>query len=134
MNVPVIKAVTEIIKFIDKLTHTNSIITPHAWFKNILLSNGKPDLIGINVLSKLVPLVSKQVSKEVQASYKQLSKLFGASTRQVAHAISRLEKGGILTRVFKNIRVNGIICSNVMFIEINPEMLKNISTEGGDND
>ena len=109
---------TQAVIDVGKINFTGNII-PHLWYQHITLENGKPDLLGIILLSEIVSLYNPDISKEVNVSYSQLSKLFGVSKRQVIDAIVRLEKKGIITRVFRTIKTSEcLVCSNVLFIEI----------------
>lgn len=120
-------------------------IIPINWYNSIKLQNGRTDLLAINILSELVFLYRptvvrdestgciKSVNKKfksdlLQKSYGQLSELFGVSKKLITEAIIRLENLGILRRVFRTIEVyDGMRMSNVLFIEMFPEALENIT-------
>lgn len=64
----------------------------------------------------------------LQISYKQLSNKFGVSERQSKAAIVALEDIGVIRRHFKTITSKtGITCTNVMYIELIPSKLKELT-------
>lgn len=116
-----------------------------AWFKTITTENGKADLVAINILAEIVywykptevrdELTGQHVGWKnkyredlLQKSYASLANEFGLSERQVKAAIVRLEDLGVITRVFRTINANGMVLNNVLYIQLNVEQLKKIST------
>jgi hypothetical protein len=55
----------------------------------------------------------------LQRSYKDLEDLSGLTRDQIKKSLQRLEKLGLIKRVFRNIKSQSTNLSNVMFIEIN---------------
>ncbi|OQP07586.1 DnaD domain protein [Geobacillus sp. 46C-IIa] len=127
---------------VDKVAKINlaGTVIPHNWFSTITFENGKPDTIAIVLLSEIVywyrPMFIKDEAtgriKEVrkrfkadllQRSYDSFAEQFGFTKRQVRDAIKRLEDKGLIRREFRNIHVDGMTLTNVLFIELNPEKL-----------
>lgn len=119
-------------------------ITPPAWYQTITHENGKPNNTAIVLLSDIVYWYRPQEVRDertgdfigtrkkfkadlLQRSYTQLAEQFGFSKRQVADAVKELEKLGVIRRVFRNIYAIGRTMNNVLFIELIPERLKEIT-------
>ncbi|WP_404427278.1 DnaD domain protein [Ureibacillus chungkukjangi] len=115
--------------------HLEGNIIPHTWFENIKFDSGKPDLVGIIILSEIIywyrPVYTKDeptgqftgVKKRfkadlLQRSYESFSEQFGITKRQASDAIIRLEKIGLIQRHFRTITANNTKLSNVLFIEL----------------
>ncbi|MBL4653788.1 MAG: hypothetical protein JKY53_13140 [Flavobacteriales bacterium] len=126
--------ITNEVKAIGSLNLEGNII-PIEWFNHIKLSNNKPDLISIFLLSdiiywyrpttirdeisgKIVGYRKKFKSDLLQKGYKDLENLFGLSRNQIKDSFQRLEKLSLIKRVFRNIMSQGSAISNVMFIQI----------------
>lgn len=124
---------------IGKMNLTGNIF-PNAWFQNIKKTNGKADLLAITLLAEIVywyrpieirdehtglTITYRQKFKAdiLQKSYSELAEKFGRGKREVTESIILLEKLGLIKRVFRNIRG----CSNVMFIDIFPQKIQDIS-------
>lgn len=125
---------TPTVDAVGKLDFDGNII-PHLWYQNIVMENGKPDLIAIILLAetcywyrptylkdeltgKVVSVKRKFDSDMWQRTSQSLADQFGLSHRQVTDALSRLEKYGLIKREFRNFRSkSGIPMSNVQFIE-----------------
>ena len=115
--------------------HMEGNILPHVWFDNIKFDSGKPDLVGIVILSEIIywyrPVYLKDeltgqfngVKKRfkadlLQRSYESFSEQFGITKRQARDAICRLEDNGFIQRHFRTIEANNTKLSNVLFIEL----------------
>lgn len=124
--------------------HLEGNIMPPLWFKHITFEKGKPDLVGIIILSEIVywhrPTVLRDehtgqivtVKKKfkadlLQRSYDSFAEQFGFSKRQAREAMIRLEELHLLKRVFRTIPSNNGPLSNVLFIELNAEAVKHIT-------
>lgn len=59
----------------------------------------------------------------MQRSYQQLADLFGYSKREVTNAVVALEKLGVIKRHFRNAVINGMTVNNILYIELIPEKL-----------
>ena len=124
-------------------------VVPETWYAAICHKNGKPNMNAIMILSDIVywyrPKESRNefdgsVSFEkrftdeefLQRSYKQLSLKFGISERQAKDAVVFLEKEtGVIRRHFKQVKTGYSILSNVMFIELLPDRLHEITFPSG---
>lgn len=138
---------TQTVIDIGNINLTGNII-PHLWRKYLKFDNGKTDLLAIDILSELVYWYRPTIIKEdsyggsisynkkfksdlLQKSYAELADYSGCSKRQAIDAIVRLEKKGILTRVFRTIETfKGVLCRNVLFIEMHPKALMDITNVG----
>jgi len=118
--------------------HLEGNILPHTWYESIKFDNGKPDLVGILILSEIVywyrPVYVKDESTGqfkgvkkrfkadlLQRSYDSFSEQFGISKRQATDAVIRLEKLGFIQRHFRTIEANNTKLSNVLFVELKHE-------------
>lgn len=115
-----------------------------SWFQTITKTNGKADLVAINILAEIVywykpreirdeltgaHLGWKNKYKEdlLQKSYTSLADQFGLTERQVKEAIKSLEELGVIERVFRNITRNGMNMYNVLYIKLNTQRLIELS-------
>ncbi len=118
---------------------------PYGWREHLRYDNGKPHRNAIDVLSDIVywhrpkTIVDKETNQVIgyekrfdadllQRSYEQLSSIFGLSKRQCRDAVTFLENKGVITRVFRTIKTQSTILSNVLFIDLNVKKLFEIST------
>jgi hypothetical protein len=138
--------VTTTVSEIDRIGFEGHII-PHLWYKNIVKPDGKPHLQAITILSdiifwyrsqkvydeqtgELVEVTKKFKDDKLQRSYKQFSKLFGLSPRQVKRTVDFLVEHNIVTVEFRTVTLkNGKKLNNVMYIEPNPEVIEKITTD-----
>ena len=119
-------------------------IIPIEWFSHIRLPNNKPDLVSIILLSdivywyrpttlrdersgKIIGYRKKFKSDLLQKGYKDLEEFFGLSKNQIKDSLQRLEKLNLIKRIFRNINSNGSSLANVMFIQIFPANIRNIT-------
>lgn len=134
---------TSEVKVIGSLNFEGNII-PIEWFNHIKLTNNKPDLISIIILSDILywyrPTTLRDESSGrisgykkkfksdlLQKSYQDLEELFGLSRDQIKDSLQRLEKQGLIKRVFRSINTHGINLTNVMFIQIYPDVVAKIT-------
>ena len=132
-----------IVDEIGKINFEGTVI-PHNWFNAIKFNNGKPDVVAIVLLSEIVywyrPTIVKDEMtgriKEVrkrfkadllQRSYESFAEQFGFTKRQVKDALKRLEDAGLIAKEFRNIRVDGKVLANVLFIRLNPQKVLEIT-------
>lgn len=125
-------------------------LIPEVWFKTILTANGKPDSIAIILLSEIVYWYRPKIITDVntgeiirlekkfnedllQKSYTQLCEKFGYSEKQTRDAIVRLEQIGVIRRVFRTIILKGKRMNNVMYIELIPNKLKELTCVGDED-
>lgn len=119
-------------------------VIPMSWYKTITRESGKPYLEAITILSdivywykpsevrdetsgELIGYKKKFKSDLLQRSYQQLSNMFGISKREATNAVVRLEQLGVVKRVFRTLTVNDVVTSNVLFLELNPMRLKELT-------
>lgn len=133
-------------KIVDQSSQLNisGNIIPQTWYRSIVRENGKPHLTAIVILAdivywykpteirdegsgQLVALKKKFKADLLQRSYQQISDEFGISKKEATNAIIFLEKLGVIQRVFRNLVVNGITVTNVLFIELKVDRLKELT-------
>lgn len=120
-------------------------IIPQRWYKNILKETGKPDLLAIVLLAEIVywyrPIEERDEATGqlkgfrtrfhndmLQRDYEAFANQFGENKRNIRDAMVRLEKLGVIRRDFRTIVTStGIRCSNVLFIELIPQKLYEIT-------
>lgn len=132
-----------IVDEIGKINFEGTVI-PHNWFNAIKFNSGKPDVVAIVLLSEIVywyrPTIvkdemtgrMKEVRKRfkadlLQRSYESFAEQFGFTKRQVKDALKRLEDAGLIEKEFRNIRVDGKVLANVLFIRLNPQKVLEIT-------
>ena len=130
-------------KIVDEISalHINSI--PEAWYRTVVRNN-QPHAMAILVLwdlvywykwtevrdeeSGMVVSYKKKFKADLlQRSYDAIATKFGISKRQATDIVVFLEKLGALKRVFRNIKVANTTLSNVLFIELVPSVIKELS-------
>lgn len=111
-------------------------IIPQSWYRHITKENGKPHLLAIVILAdvvywyrpqeirdestgQVIELRKKFADDMLQRSYEQYAEQFGESKRSITEAVIRLEKLGLIRREFRTIEINGLKCSNVLYIDLN---------------
>lgn len=126
-----------------RLQITGNVI-PTAWYRTIRRETGKPYLIAIVILSDIVYWYrAAEVRDEgsgqligykkrfradlLQRSYQQLSEQFGITKRDATNAIVELEKLGVVRRVFKTMTVSGQSVPNVLFLDLNVDVLEKLT-------
>lgn len=124
--------------------HIEGNITPLEWYSTIKLSDGKPDVISITILSDVVYWYRPKILRDensgkiigyrkkfkediLQRGYKEIESLFGFSKKQIREALTRLEKIGALKREFRNIQIRGALLTNVMYLRIFPSVIKSLT-------
>ncbi len=138
------KNTTPVVDQIGKINFKGNII-PVNWLKNITFENGKPDLIGVYILSEIVYWYRPQEIRDevtgqlltykkkfkadkLQRNYGSFSAQMGVSKRQVQAAMHRLCDRGIITIEFRDIiSESGTALSNVMFLEPIPSEIYRIT-------
>ena len=119
-------------------------IIPEPWYHTIINENGKTNTLAILILADIVywyrpteerdeTTLSVSYSKKfhdedyLQRSYEQLMEKFNISKRQARDALILLETLGVVKRHFRNIVVAGLPLSNVMYLELVPDVLKELA-------
>jgi DNA-binding Lrp family transcriptional regulator len=138
------------VKVIGSLNFEGNIV-PVEWFNHIKLDNNKPDLISIIILSDILywyrPTTLRDESSGrisgykkkfksdlLQKSYQDLETLFGLSRDQIKDSLQRLEKQGLIKRIFRNLNAHGMHLTNVMFIQIFPNVIAKITEKSSSLD
>ncbi len=133
-------------KIVDKVGEMNlkGNIIPEAWYHTITNKNGKPYALSILILADIVywyrptehrdeindnvTYVKRFNSDDyLQRSYDQITDKFGVSKKQARDALIALEDLGVIKRHFRNVNVCGMTLSNVMYLELNPFVLKELT-------
>ena len=131
---------------VDKIGQINfsGNVIPVRWFREILRDNGKPYLLAICILSELCFWYRpKEIRDErsgfvtgykkrfrgdyLQKDYRQLGEFFGESKNSVKAAMDKLEKLGLVRRIWRNEKVKGLQFTNVLYIDLNPDRIQEIS-------
>lgn len=132
-----------VVDAIGQVNITGNVI-PMTWFQSVTRPNGKPDTLAIVLLSEFVYWYRpKEVRDEntglvvgwrkkfhadkLQKSYTQLAEQFGYTKTQVRDACKRLEELGLITIEFRTLDVKGTKIANVMFVELVPARIKEIT-------
>ena len=140
----------EIVDEMATMQFTGNVI-PQIWYRKILKETGKPDLLAITLLSDIVywyrPVEErdeatgqiigyrKRITGDLfQRSYDQFALMYGENKRTVRDAIARLEKLGIIRRVFRTVEFNGTKYNNVLYIELFPKRLSEFTYPRRDNE
>ena len=128
----------------DRIRISGNII-PQSWYEEILRDNGKPYLLAITLLADIVywyrpteerdessgcviGLKKKFKGDLLQKTYDWYADLYGESKRTIKAALDRLEELGLIRKVFRDLKFkNGTKLFNVMFIEIFPDRIEEIS-------
>lgn len=136
-----------IVDAVGQLNLSGNII-PESWYKTIVNAKGTVNFIAINILAEIVywyrpteirdEFTNKVTYKKkfaaddfVQKSYKQLCSKFNISEKQAREAIKLLESLGVIKRHLRTIQTNNGCCSNVMFLELFPDVLKQLTFPSG---
>lgn len=132
-----------IVDEVGTMNFTGNVI-PMVWFRTIRYPNGAPNNNAIHILAdivywyrpkeerdeesgQLVGMKKKFRDDYLQRSYDQMADTFGLSKKQVTEAVKALEKMGIIKRIFKTIQVRGQVLNNVLFIELIPKRLYEVT-------
>lgn len=120
-------------------------IVPQIWYKTITKETGKPYLLAITLLADIVywyrpTEIRDEASGQVtgwhkkfkgellQKTYQQYADLFGESKRTIKAALDRLEDIGVIRKEFRDIECeNGITVYNLMYIDLNVDMLARLT-------
>ncbi len=131
---------------VDKMSrlHISGNIVPVTWYKTIWKSTGKPNLNAIIILAdivywyrptevrdemtgELIGLKKKFHADLLQRSYQQIADQFGITKRDATNAVVELEKLKVIRRVFRTLYVNGQQVPNVLFLDLNVEVLETLT-------
>lgn len=140
----------EIVDAMASMQITGNVI-PQIWYRQIQKDTGKPDLLAIALLADIVywyrpQEVRNEISGQItgyrkriaddllQRSYDQFALMFGETKRAVQEAIVRLEKLRVIKRVFRTVEFNGARYSNVLYIELFPDRLFELTYPKGNGE
>ncbi len=110
-------------------------IVETTWYHTIVNEKNKTQPLAILILAEIVywyrPVTDtgkpKFYGDFLQLSYDQIAKKFGVSKKQVRAATDVLENLGVIKKYFRTISGPGGRCSNVLFIELIPDVLDKLS-------
>lgn len=125
-------------------------VIPQNWYRAIVKPTGKPYVEAIIILADIVywyrptevrdemtgqttRLQKKFHGDLLQRSYQQMSDQFGISKRQATRAIVALEELGVIRREFRDLKINGRSVNNVMYLELMPGRLQELTNPMQDN-
>lgn len=131
-------------KAVDEISMLNINSIPESWYKNIRSPKG-PNALAILILWDLLywykwTEVRDEHSGEVigykkkfkadclQRSYSSIADKFGISKKQATSVLNDLEDLGIIKKHLRTITVGELKMSNVLFIELIPDAIKQISS------
>ena len=128
-------------RLIDEINFRGNIVC-HAWFPHIKTNAGKTDTIGCLILSEIIYWYrgadvienGKVIGRKrkfdadlLQKNYGDFVEQFGFTKKQVKDAFDRLEKAGLIERVWRMFKVRGMTLANVLFIRVFPEKIRAVS-------
>lgn len=121
-------------------------VTPANWWKYIRLPSGRPDATAIALLSEIVYWYRPTEVRDehtgallgyrkrfqgdkLQRSYQEFAEQFGFGKRETADALKRLRDAGFITLDLRTVEMlDGVKCSNILFVGINPQAIAAITT------
>lgn len=83
----------------------------------------RPVEIRDEVTGQLCGFKKKFQADILQRNYQQLADQFGITKRDAVNAVVELEKLGVVTRVFRTVSIKGQLYSNVMFLDLDVDVL-----------
>lgn len=128
---------TDTVTAIGQINLTGNVI-PASWWRHITLPSGRPDQTAITLLAEIVywyrpAEVRNETTGELvgyrkrfrgdklQRSYQAFAEQFGFGKRETADALKRLRDAGLITLELRTIEaLDGVKCSNVLFVEVRP--------------
>lgn len=134
-----LKTENDIVNKVGKMRFSGNVI-PEVWYKTIVSSNGRVNLLAINILADIVywyrPMeIRDEMTGDVtwkkkfadddylQRNYSKICEKYNVSTKQAREALIVLETLGVVKRHFRTIETEMGKCPNVMYIELIPETL-----------
>ena len=133
------KTENDIVNKVGKMRFSGNVI-PEVWYKTIVPSNGRVNLLAINILADIVywyrPMeIRDEMTGDVtwkkkfadddylQRNYSKICEKYNVSTKQAREALIVLETLGVVKRHFRTIETEMGKCPNVMYIELIPDAL-----------
>lgn len=135
--------INEVVNKIGEISINGNII-PDSWYIHLRNNKGKIQTNAAIILADIlywyspVPVYDistgklKEYGKKfkddlLQANYKYFFDKFGFSENQTRNALIFLEEKQIISREFRDIKIDKHILNNIMYIEIFPEKIQEIS-------
>ena len=84
----------------------------------------RPTEVRDEMTGELVGLKKKFHADLLQRSYQQIADQFGITKRDATNAVVELEKMKVIRRVFRTLHVNGQQVPNVLFLDLNVDILE----------
>jgi hypothetical protein len=126
---------------VDKIAFNGNLV-PHAWYQHLKTERGLTDAIGCLILAEIVYWYRSgsmtEGGKEIryrrfsgdmlQKGYEELEEKFGFTKDQLVDALIRLERNGLIKRHLLVISKNGRRIPNVVYIQIFPDRVREITT------
>lgn len=133
------KTENDIVNKVGKMRFSGNVI-PEVWYKTIVSSNGRVNLLAINILADIVywyrPMeIRDEMTGDVtwkkkfadddylQRNYSKICEKYNVSTKQAREALIVLETLGVVKRHFRTIETEMGKFPNVMYIELIPDAL-----------
>lgn len=145
---PTLSTGNPIVDAVTKINFTGD-ITPRIWRKTITKENGKPYALARDLLSDfvyfyrakettdpltgVVTLEKKFKYDMLYRTYAQLIEEYGESQQTIRRALNRLEQIGVIKKHLRTIEENGFKYNNVLFIEVVPEILLELTYPTNEN-
>lgn len=125
-----------IVDEVGKIAISGNVI-PQIWYKTVTKSeeDKRPYLLAVSILADIVywyrpteirdeytgqitGIKKKFKGDMLQRSYKSLCDLYGENEKAIQRALLRLEKLGVIKRIFKTVDTGTAVLGNVMFLEL----------------
>lgn len=118
---------TDTVSQIGRMNITGNVI-PANWWHHIKMPSGKPDTIGMVLLSEIISNCDQIKNNEgLQRSYQSFSEQFGFTKREVTEALKRLRNADIIIIELRIVDTQYGACHNVTFFKLNLEKLHKIT-------
>ena len=120
---------------------------PFSWYKTIKSDKGKTYHIACSILAEIVYWYTPKIEVDdngqiitikkrfrddlLQKSYNDLADRHEITKTQATHAIVRLEKLGVVERIFRSIMVGGTKVANVLYLRLDVDRLREITYPDG---
>lgn len=121
-------------------------VIPRSWYRTIRKPNGKSNLAAVLILADLVYWCRKTEVREeqtgqiigwenfqkdiLQRDCRELADQFGMTKRAAMKAITELEQMGAIRQIPQAQEMNGQISPDVLFLELNVDVLKELTCPG----
>jgi len=99
---------------------------PNSWYFTVVLDNNKPDNVAITILAEVMRLHAIDGSYEFHFGYKYFQDNFNYSRYQIRNALVRLEKIGLIKRIYQTVLIHNRKFNNEMFLVLNQMKLNEL--------